>query len=104
MKSEKLSDSENKKIWGATDQRTFFKSLKTKTMKTLLKRLKPELIIAMGIEEKKYPLIMTSLKDELSRLYFCNDMTISNAYRLTSLTEKNIFGITELHNCFEPYD
>lgn len=73
-------------------------------MKTLLERLKPELLEAINEDAKKYPTIMGLLKQELSIQYFCNDMTISNAYRLTSLTEKGIFGITELHNCFEPYD
>jgi hypothetical protein len=73
-------------------------------MKTLLERLKPELLQAMNEDAKKYPTIMASLKDELSNLYFCNDMTISNAFRLTMLTKESRFGITELHNCFEPYE
>ena len=73
-------------------------------MKSLLERLKPEMLQAMNEDAKKYPTIMALLKDELSRLYFCNDMTISNAFRLTMLTNERRFGITELHNCFEPYE
>jgi hypothetical protein len=70
-------------------------------MKTLFERLKPELILAMNAEAELYPNIMKSLKTELEKHYFFNDMTIANAYRLTDLTKHRRFGITELNDCFD---
>lgn len=70
-------------------------------MKTLFERLKPAMIIAIENESKLYPNIMASLRGELEKKYFFNDMSVANAYRLTELTEKREFSITELNNCFD---
>ena len=73
-------------------------------MKTLLERLKPELIEAMNEDAKKFPAMMRSLKKELSLCVSVSEMTIENAYRLTYLTDEKIFGYIELFNCFLPND
>lgn len=73
-------------------------------MKTLLERLKPELIEAMNEDAKKFPAMMRSLKKELSLCVSVSEMTIENAYRLTYLTDEKIFGYIELFNCFTPND
>jgi hypothetical protein len=69
-------------------------------MRTLLERLKPEVLQAINYEVSKYPNSIISLKKSLSEEYFTGDLTVRVAFNVC-LYNKTNFGIVELANCFE---
>ena len=69
-------------------------------MRTLLERLKPEILQAINYEVSKYPNSISSIKKELSEEYFSSDLKVRTAFNVC-LYNKTNFGIVELANCFK---
>jgi hypothetical protein len=69
-------------------------------MKTLFERLKPEILTALNDEAVKYPATIELLIQTLQNCHTPMELSMSDAYRLTLITESGKFGILELLNCF----
>lgn len=70
-------------------------------MKNLFERLIPEMVDAIERESEKYPASMGALKELLKNEYFFTYLTMSDAYRLLSMSNLKTFGILELSSLFE---
>ena len=54
-------------------------------MKTLLERLKPEVMELLNVEGKKYPNIIKNIKGSLSQKYFLTEISLGTVSDLSSI-------------------
>lgn len=70
-------------------------------MKTLLERLKPELITAIELESEKYPTIMDSLKTQLNTKNYYTELSVSDVLQLMNFVNSEKYSILELVGMFD---
>ena len=69
-------------------------------MRTLLERLKPEILKAIELDDDLYPNLISSIKIELSEECFTGDLKVRTGFNICLYNNTN-FGYLELANCFE---
>ena len=70
-------------------------------MRTLLEKLKPEVLVLLEKEALEYPATMEVLKETLGKLHFWVELKVSDASRLVALKPRSSFNIETLSNLFE---
>jgi hypothetical protein len=71
-------------------------------MKTLLERLKPELLAKMEDEGKAYPFAVKALLAELKNNTYVMDMTYGSVISMSNFLGLRDYSITEILNLFDP--
>ena len=70
-------------------------------MKTLFKKLKPEVAKLLRLENELNPAVTQDLINELQSKYFWTELKVKYAYSLVRLDQEKRFSIYELIECFE---
>ena len=70
-------------------------------MKTLFKKLKPEVAELLKFQNEINPAVTQDLINELQSKYFWTELKVKDAYSLVRLDQEKKFSIYELIECFE---
>ena len=70
-------------------------------MKTLFKKLKPEVAELLRLQNELNPAVTQDLINELQSKYFWTELKVKDAYSLVRLDQEKKFSIYELMECFE---
>ena len=69
-------------------------------MKTLFKKLKPEVAELLRLQNELNPAVTQDLINELQSKYFWTELKVKDAYSLVRLDQEKRFSIYELMECF----
>jgi hypothetical protein len=70
-------------------------------MKTLLERLKPEIVKNLYNQEKDYPITVGDLLKKLNEKVAVTELTLGELNNLSSFSPNSVIKINDLYNMFE---